>query len=83
MLPFAKYKNKTTYANFVRTILPSWVTKCKARAEGWMLKKRKFYNWAEVAGGKIRLMFAFSTKIVIFVSEKYGIRRNTRPPMPV
>ena len=30
MLPFAKYKNKTTYANFVRTILPSWVTKCKA-----------------------------------------------------
>ena len=53
------------------------------RAEGWMLKKRKFDNWAEVAGGKIRPMFAFSTKIIIFVSEKYGIRRNTRPPMPV
>jgi len=47
------------------------------------VEKRKFDNWAEVAGGKIHPMFAFSTKIVIFVSEKYGIRRNTRPPMPV
>ena len=82
MLPFARYKNKTTYTNFVRTILPSWVTKCKA-SRRLNVKKRKFDNWAEVAGGKIRPMFAFSTKIVIFVSEKYGISRNTRPSMPV
>ena len=40
MLPFAKYKNKTTYANFVRTILPLWVTKCKACGRSGVEKEK-------------------------------------------